>query len=128
MSARHGETGMRAIVVDDYQPFLAALAVLLSHKTGVEVVGQADNGVDGLKLIEEMKPDLVLVDYTMPGIGGVEVTRRLKAMPGGPKVIVMSFQTEMECREQAFKAGADGFLVKTEMHQELLPLLRSIGA
>lgn len=128
MSAKHGETGMRAIVVDDYQPFLAALTVLLSHKSGVEVVGQADNGNDGLKLIEEMKPDLVMVDYTMPGMGGVEVTRRLKAMPEAPKVIVMSFQTEMECREQALKAGADGFLVKTEMHQELLPLLRSIGA
>jgi DNA-binding NarL/FixJ family response regulator len=99
----------------------------LGQKTGVEVVGQADNGNDGLKLIEEMKPDLVLVDYTMPGMGGVEVTRRLKAVPGGPKVIVMSFQTEQECRQQAMQAGADGFLVKTEMHQELLPLLRSIA-
>lgn len=117
---------MRTIVVDDYPPFLAALTVLLSSKSGLEVVGQADNGSDGLKLIEEMKPDLVLVDFTMPGMGGVEVTRHLKAVPGGPKVIVMSFQTEPECRERALQAGADGFLVKTEIHQELLPLLRRI--
>jgi len=118
---------MRAIVVDDYAPFLSALTVLLGHKTGVEVVGQADNGVDGLKLIEEMRPDLVLVDFTMPGMGGVELTQRLKASGKAPKVIVMSFQTEPECREQALAAGADGFLVKTEIHQELMPLLRHIA-
>jgi DNA-binding NarL/FixJ family response regulator len=119
---------MRAIVVDDYPPFLAALTVLLGQKTGVEVVGHADNGADGLKLIAEMKPELVLVDFSMPGMGGVEVTRRVKASPGAPKVIVMSFQTEPECREQALMAGADGFLAKMEIHQELLPLLRRIGA
>lgn len=117
---------MRAILVDDYAPFLAALTVLLGHKTGVEVVGQADNGADGLKLIEEMQPDLVLVDYSMPGMGGVEFTCRLKATPKAPKVIVMSFQTEPECRQQALAAGADAFLVKTEIHQELMPLLRRI--
>lgn len=117
---------MRAIVVDDYPPFLAALTVLLGHKTGVEVVGKADNGADGLKLIEEMRPDLVLVDYTMPGMGGVEFTHRLKASPKAPKVIVMSFQTEPECRQQALAAGADAFLVKTEIHQELMPLLQRI--
>ena len=117
---------MRAIVVDDYAPFLAALTVLLGHKTGVDVVGQADNGVDGLKLIEELQPDLVVVDYTMPGMGGVEITQRLKASPKAPKIIVMSFQTEPECREQALAAGADGFLVKTEIHEELMPLLRRI--
>jgi DNA-binding NarL/FixJ family response regulator len=119
---------MRAIVVDDYAPFLAAISVLLGQKTGVDVVGQADNGEDGLKLVQEMKPELVLVDFSMPGIGGVEVTRRLKAAPGAPKVIVMSFQTEPEFRQQALAAGADGFLPKMEIHQELLPLLRSIGA
>lgn len=117
---------MRAIVVDDYAPFLTALTALLGQKTGVEVVGQADNGIDGLKLIEEMKPDLVLVDYTMPGMGGIELTQRLKAVPGAPKVIVMSFQEEPETRQLALDAGADGFLPKTEIHQDLLPLLRRI--
>lgn len=117
---------MRAIVVDDYAPFLAALTVLLGHKTGVDVVGQADNGVDGLKLIVEMQPDLVLVDFTMPGMDGVELTRRLKAAAKAPKVIVMSFQTEPECRQEALAAGADGFLLKTEIHQELIPLMRRI--
>ncbi len=118
---------MRAIVVDDYPPFLSALTVLLGHKTGVEVVGQADNAVDGLKLIEEMQPDLVLTDFSMPGMSGVEFTHRLKARAKPPKVIVMSFQTEAECRQQALAAGADGFLVKTEIHQELMPLLRRIA-
>lgn len=128
VNSRHAQPGLRAIVVDDYAPFLAALTVLLGHGAGVDVVGQADNGVDGLKLIEEMQPDLVLADFSMPGMGGIELTRRLKAAPKPPKVILMSFQTEAECRREASAAGADGFLPKADIHRELMPLLRSIAA
>lgn len=117
---------MRAIVVDDYPPFLTALTSLLGGKNGIEVVGQAHNGEDALKLAAEVKPDLVLVDFTMPGMNGIEVARKLKSAPGAPKVIVMSFHAEPEYRDMALQAGADAFLVKTEIHQELLPLLRRI--
>ena len=117
---------MRAIVVDDYPPFLTALISLLGSKNGIEVVGQAHNGQDALTLALEAKPDLVLVDFTMPGMNGIEVARRLKSMPVAPKVIVMSFHAEAEYRDMALQAGADAFLVKTEIHQELVPLLRRI--
>lgn len=117
---------MRAILVDDYPPFLTAVIALLGGKSGVEVVGQAHNGLDALKLAAELKPDLVLVDFTMPGMNGIEVAKRLKAMPAPPKVIVMSFHAEPEYRDMALHAGADAYLVKTEMHQELMPALRRI--
>ena len=81
---------MRAIVVDDYPPFLTALTSLLGGKNGIEVA------------------------------------RKLKSAPGAPKVIVMSFHAEPEYRDMALQAGADAFLVKTEIHQELVPLLRRI--
>src|SRR5579863_1765171 len=57
---------MRAILVDDYPPFLAALAALLRSQSAIEVVGRAHSGTDGLKLVSELEPDLVLVDYSMP--------------------------------------------------------------
>ena len=117
---------MRAIVVDDYPPFLTALTSLLGGKNGIEVGRQAHNGEDALKLAAEVKPDLVLVDFTMPGMNGIEVARKLKSAPGAPKVIVMSFHAEPEYRDMALQAGADAFLVKTEIHQELVPLLRRI--
>lgn len=117
---------MRTIVVDDYPPFLMALIALLGGKSGVEVVGQAHNGMDALKLAETERPDLVLVDFTMPGMNGAEVASKLKAQPWAPKVVIMSFHADSEYRDLALHAGADAYLVKTDMHQELVPLLQRL--
>ena len=118
---------LRTVLVDDYPPLLAALATLLRTRGDIEIVGRASNGRDGLKLAEEQQPDLVLVDFSMPDIDGVAVTRRLKAGPKPPKVVVMSFHAEPEYREMAMHAGADAYLVKTELYQELPPLLGRIA-
>lgn len=119
---------MRAIVVDDHPPFLTALVALLGCKNGIEVVGQAHNGIEALKLAEAERPDLVLVDFTMPGMNGAEVASRLKAQPWAPKVVIMSFHADSEYRDLALHAGADAYLVKTDMHQELMSLLRRMGS
>ena len=117
---------MRALVVDDHPPFLMALTALLGGRSGVEVVGQAHNGADALTLAERERPDLVLVDFSMPGMTGAEVARKLKAEPWAPKVVVMSFHADTEYRDLALRAGADAYLVKTDMHRELLPLLQRL--
>ena len=119
---------LRTLLVDDYPPLLAALATLLRARGDVEIVGRANTGRDGLKLAEEHQPDLVLVDFSMPDIDGVAVTRRLKAAPKPPKVVVMSFHAEPEYREMAMHAGADAYLVKTELYHELVPLLGRMTA
>lgn len=118
---------LRTLLVDDYPPLLAALATLLRTRSDIEVVGRASNGRDGLKLAEEQQPDLVLVDFSMPDLDGVAVTRRLKAGPKPPKVVVMSFHAEPEYRDMAMHAGADAYLVKTELYHELVPLLGRIA-
>lgn len=118
---------LRTILVDDYPPLLAALASLLRTYGSIEIVGRASNGRDGLKLAEEQQPDLVLVDFSMPDIDGVAVTRRLKTGPKPPKVVVMSFHAEPEYRDMAMHAGADAYLVKTELYHELVPLLERLA-
>lgn len=117
---------LRAIVVDDHPPFLMALVALLGNRSGIEVVGQGHDGMEALKLAESERPDLVLVDFTMPGMNGAEVARRLKAQPRAPKVVIMSFHAESEYRDLALHAGADAYLVKTDLHRELLPLLDNL--
>ena len=118
---------MRTILVDDYPPFLAALAALLRAKPGIEVVGKAYNGKQGLELAESSRPDLVLVDFNMPDMDGLAVARRLKAGAQPPRVVVMSFNAEPEYRDMALQAGADGYLIKAEINQELMPLLEKIA-
>ena len=118
---------MRTILVDDYPPLLAALATLLRTYEGIEIVGRANSGSDGLKLAAEHDPDLVLVDFSMPDMDGVSVTRKLKSRPNPPKVVVMSFHAEPEYRDMALHAGADAYLVKTDLYHELMPLLERIA-
>ena len=122
-----GKRPMRAILIDDYPPLLAALATLLRTFERVQIVGRAHNGSDGLKLATEQDPDLVLVDFSMPDMDGVAVTRELKSRPHPPKVVVMSFHAEPEYREMAMHAGADAYLVKTDLYHELMPLLERIA-
>lgn len=124
---KEGKRPMRTILVDDYPPLLAALATLLRTYDGVEIVGRAHSGSDGLKLAAEHDPDLVLVDFSMPDMDGVTVTRKLKSGPNPPKVVVMSFHAEPEYRDMAMHAGADAYLVKTDLYHELMPLLERIA-
>lgn len=118
------DSRVRVLLIDDYQPFLAVVANLLRRQPGVEVVGQAYAGGAGLCLAAELKPDLVLVDFGMPDMDGVAVTRRLKQAPDAPRVVVMSFFQESRFRDEALDAGADAYLYKGDLHRELVPLLR----
>jgi DNA-binding NarL/FixJ family response regulator len=117
---------MRVIIVDDHPPFLAVVAVMLQQAPDVQVVGRATGGREALAIASTLKPDLVLVDYSMPDMTGAAVAKSLKAGDHPPKVVVMSFQNEPEYRDMAMNAGADAFLPKTELHRELVPLLRRL--
>src|SRR5690348_3194939 len=120
--------GMRTILIDDYPPFLMALAAMLRQQPGIDVVGEAHNGSAGLKLAAELKPELVLVDFSMPDMSGADVTRALKKTPNPPKVVVVSFHAAPEYRDMALQAGADGYVVKSEIHRDLMPLLPQLMA
>ncbi len=118
---------MRLLLIDDHASFLDTLAKMLGDVPGMEVVGRASNGVEGLRLAAERRPDVVVVDFTMPGMDGQAVTRALKAQPGAPKVIMMSVHAEPEYREAALAIGADSFLTKSRLYKELAPLLAGLG-
>src|SRR5690242_16690663 len=101
---------MRLLIIDDHESFLNAVAAMLRHVADVQVTGQATDGRRGIELAAELKPDCVLVDFAMPEVDGLTVTRTLKSWPNPPKVVMMSFHTDPEYREMALKVGADAFL------------------
>lgn len=113
---------MRLLIIDDHESFLNALAAML-EQAGMKVSGRAAGGRAGLELAESLKPEIVVVDFAMPEVDGLTVTRRLKAGPNPPKVVMMSFHTDPEYRDMALKVGADAFLTKTDLHKQLVPLL-----
>jgi DNA-binding NarL/FixJ family response regulator len=114
---------MRLIIIDDHTPFREALARMLEQVTDIDIVGQAGDGKEGLKVAAELKPDTVLVDFSMPVLDGLAVTRQLKAWPKPPRVVMMSFHAEPEYREMALATGADIFITKADLHKDLVPVL-----
>ena len=120
---------MRLLIIDDHPAFRQALFKMLEQVVGIEIVGQAGDGREGLKLAAELKPDTVVVDFSMPELDGPGVTRQLKAWPKPPRVRMMSFHAEPEYRDRALAVGADAFITKADLHKDLMPLLqRFIGA
>jgi DNA-binding NarL/FixJ family response regulator len=115
---------IRVLLVDDHPLVRAGLAGLLAAE-GVAVVAQASNGEEALAAVRESEPDVVLMDLSMPGMGGVEATRRLLAERPRTRVIVLtSFHQQARVME-ALRAGAVGFLLKDSDPADVVAAVRS---
>jgi DNA-binding NarL/FixJ family response regulator len=107
-------TNVRVLIVDDQLPFREASRMVVDMTDGFEVVGEAQNGLEALDLVAELGPDLVLMDVQMPGIDGIETTRRISALPDPPAVVVMSTHESGDYVGMAVAAGAIGFVPKSQ--------------
>jgi DNA-binding NarL/FixJ family response regulator len=118
----------RVLVVDDSPAVLSAVVSLLSTVGGIEVVGTAASGLEALERADGLGPDLVLVDLAMPGINGLEVTRRLASRAERPRVLVMTLHGERAYRDAALRAGAEAVLLKDQLGSELVPVIQSLAS
>ncbi|MEA2001336.1 MAG: response regulator transcription factor [Actinomycetota bacterium] len=113
-------TSVRVLIVDDQLPFREASRMVVEMTDGFEVAGEAENGEQGLAMISELHPDLVLVDVQMPGIDGIETTRRISVLPDAPVVVVMSTHESGDYRGAAVAAGAVDFIPKSQFGMDTL--------
>ena len=110
---------IKVILVDDHSLVRAGIRSLIQNISGVEVVAEANNGRDAVRLIDELVPDLVLLDIAMPELNGLEVISRISKDNTDTKVIILSMHTNEEYVVQALKAGAAGYLLKDSAPNEL---------
>ncbi len=115
-------------LVDDSPSFLQSAARFLASDERIEIVGVALSAQEALGEVERLKPALVLMDLTMPGMNGLEATRLLKAAPNPPRVIILTLYDTEEYRQAAQQSHADGFIAKSDLGQKLLPLLEAFLA
>lgn len=115
---------MRVLLADDHALFRAGIASLL-RAWGNEVVGQAGDGVEALELARKLRPDLVLMDITMPKANGLEATRLIKAELPDIRIVIVTVSDEDEHLFEAVKSGAEGYLLKDMSEDELE---RTLGA
>ena len=107
-------TDVRVLIVDDQLPFREAARMVVEMTDGFEVAGEAVNGEEAVEMVRSLRPDLVLMDVQMPGIDGLEATRRIRALADPPPVAVMSTHESGDYRETALIAGAYAFIPKSE--------------
>lgn len=116
---RRARSGVRILVVDDSEEFLAGASAWVLARPGLELAGTATGGEPAVAAAARLRPDLVLMDVAMPGMDGFEATRRIKGSGAAPLVVMLSFHDTRAVRDEAWSAGADGFVSKAELADEL---------
>ena len=119
---------IRLLLVDDHPVMRAGLANLLNSEPGFSVVGQANDGTQGVKLWSELRPDVCLLDITMHGIDGIETLRRIRHLSVDARVLMLTSSEAAEDVAQALKTGACGYITKNVEHEELVAAIREAHA
>jgi DNA-binding NarL/FixJ family response regulator len=116
----------RVLIVDDDPLVRSALSLMLGGRPDLELVGEAVDGADGVRRAAELRPDVVLMDIRMPVLNGLEATRRLRATPQPPRVIVLTTFDADDYVLGALRAGADGFLLKDTPPAEIVEAIHKV--
>ena len=114
------------LLADDHALFREGVASILNSQPDFTVVGEASDGIEAQVMARRLRPDLVLMDITMPGCDGVEATRAITGELPGTIVVMLTVRDEDEMLFQAIKSGAQGYLLKSIHADELLALLRGV--
>jgi len=117
---------IRILIADDHELVRQGLMALLSVKSGVEVIGQAEDGEKAVELANTLKPDIILMDLLMPRKNGIEATREIKTDNPDARILIITSFAEDENVYQAIKAGALGYLLKDSSPQELMQAIRDV--
>lgn len=119
---------IRIMLADDHAIVRSGLKQIIDTTTDMTVVGEAVNGADLLDKLRTLKPSLLLLDMSMPGISGVDLIRRVKQEHSGLPVLVLSMHNESQIVTRAFKAGACGYVTKDSEPEILLSAIRKVVA
>jgi DNA-binding NarL/FixJ family response regulator len=110
---------MRTLLIDDNKAFVVLARHLLAGTPQIDVVGSGHDGFDAVRLAEELKPDLIIMDLAMPGMGGLQATRLIKAQDAPPLIVIASHYDDAAHREFAAQSGADGFINKQDYEHHI---------
>jgi two-component system response regulator NreC len=118
---------IRVMLVDDHDVIRLGIKTLLQSYSDIQVVSEARDGAEALEVYQRFRPDVVLMDITMPGMDGMEATRRLKAMDAHCRVLVLTVHEDKQYFFQMLSQGADGYVTKRAAAEELVAAIRAVA-
>jgi len=119
---------IRILVVDDHEVVRRVICSLLSSDPALDVVCQTADGEGAVKKAEELQPDLVLLDISLPGISGIEAGRRIRGVSPNSYIIFLSQHDSLQMVEDALRVGGHGYVTKMDAGAELLKAIRTVSA
>lgn len=128
LSARDASGVTRVVVVDDHTLVRQSVARLLAAEVGFRVVGEAGRGDEALELVATTRPNLLLIDVSLPGLTGLQVAAEVRKALPGTRVVFLSMHDDDATVHRAIALGADGYLLKSCTADELLQALRAVAA
>lgn len=121
------EATIRVVLIDDHELLRRGMKTMLDREDDIEIVGEGSDGMEALELVDELLPDVVIMDVIMPKMDGIEATRALKNAHPRVGVVVLSGHDERQFVFDALKAGASGYLLKTAQLTEVVTTVRSVA-
>jgi two-component system nitrate/nitrite response regulator NarL len=118
---------IRVVLTDDHVFVRDGIKSLLENEANIIVVGEATDGLEALKVVEELKPDLLILDIRMPNMTGIEVVEKLRAQGNLVKIVMLSMHESEEYVLKSIKAGADGYLLKGSSKEEFLKAVHTVS-
>lgn len=116
------------LVADDFALFREGLVMLLTQQGNIQIVGEAADGLEAVRMAEALQPDILLLDIRMPGLGGIEALPQIREKSPGTKVLIFSGSLDDELITTALQLGAKGYLPKSLTHKDLVKAIRTTHA
>jgi two-component system, NarL family, response regulator NreC len=120
-------TTIRLLLVDDHKIVRAGLRMLFAAETDMKIVGEAGNGTEALRMVQELGPDVVIMDVAMPGMNGIEATRRIKELMPSAAVLALTMHEDEEYFFEMLNAGASGYIPKRAAPDDLVAAVRAVA-
>ena len=117
----------RVLVVDDHQPFRRLVCSILQQQGSVQVVGEAQDGLEAVRQAELLQPDLVVLDIGLPGLNGIEAARQINKVAPVARIIFLTQESSPDVVKEAFTTGALGYVIKAQAGAELLAALDAVS-
>ena len=124
----NADTRLKVLLADDHSVMRQTLKKLLTQQADIQLVGETDNGLETLSLVKQLQPDLLVTDLMMPGLNGLEVTRRIRLSFPSTLVVVVSVNCDEPYVAGAFRCGANAFVLKSSCGRHLIPAVRAVLA
>lgn len=117
----------KILIVDDHEVVRDGLRNILTSLDNISIAGEAGNGEDAVKMYSSLKPDLVIMDISMPGMNGIEATRVIKEKDPDARILILTMHDNQEYLNQIIRSGAKGFILKNTDKEELLDAVRTVA-